>query len=192
MDVRIRPRQRLADVCSLRRILRARTPRCRHRRRHQRRGLDMVVPAHRPLRTPTRRTSGHRLHLGRHRSNVHYRSTRERSSRFALLEDFRAGMGSGLACGPLCTLRGGNRQRHRHRSPPRACTTPGAHRNRRPAPRCFHRLGISDQRRLSVLDCRRNTGFGAHQTDGLLGSIATRTYSDIVSHPCSPPFSAPA
>ena len=26
-------------------------------------------------------------------------------------------------------------------------------------------------------------GFGAHQTDGLLGSIATRTYSDIVSHP---------
>ena len=26
-------------------------------------------------------------------------------------------------------------------------------------------------------------GFGAHQTDGLIGSIATRTYSDIVSHP---------
>lgn len=26
-------------------------------------------------------------------------------------------------------------------------------------------------------------GFGAHQTDGLVGSIATRTFSDIVSHP---------
>ncbi|GAA3708066.1 PrsW family intramembrane metalloprotease [Gordonia hankookensis] len=47
----------------------------------------------------------------------------------------------------------------------------------------FIGLGFQTSEDLLYSVSGATQGFGAHQTDGLLGSIATRTYSDIISHP---------
>ncbi|OZF07514.1 PrsW family intramembrane metalloprotease [Rhodococcus sp. 15-1154-1] len=47
----------------------------------------------------------------------------------------------------------------------------------------FIGLGFQTSEDLLYSVAGATQGFGAHQTDGLVGSIATRTYSDIISHP---------
>ncbi|OZC76959.1 PrsW family intramembrane metalloprotease [Rhodococcus sp. 06-418-5] len=47
----------------------------------------------------------------------------------------------------------------------------------------FIGLGFQTSEDLLYSISGATQGFGSHQTDGLIGSIATRTFSDIVSHP---------
>lgn len=47
----------------------------------------------------------------------------------------------------------------------------------------FIGLGFQTSEDLLYSIVGATEGFGTHQTDGLVGSIATRTFSDIVSHP---------
>lgn len=47
----------------------------------------------------------------------------------------------------------------------------------------FIGLGFQASEDLLYSVAGATQGFGAHQTDGLVGSIATRTFSDIISHP---------